>query len=102
MSTHEHDPNASGASSPPEDCENSSSSADMGKGSRRPTHQCVIKRSISKVVVAPSQYDSIADFVIPPPHAKKHTTPKASMKGSGQKKRLCEDDCFQGVRCEEG
>jgi hypothetical protein len=32
MSTHEHDPNASGGSSPPEDSENSGASGDKGKG----------------------------------------------------------------------
>jgi hypothetical protein len=62
----------------PEDSENSGSFADKGKGSQRRTCSCVIKRSISKAVAAPSQDDSIDDFVIPPPHAKKHTTPKAS------------------------
>jgi hypothetical protein len=100
MLTHEHDPRASDASSPLKDSENSGSSAEMGKGSRRPTHNCVIKRSISKAVVTPSQDDSIDDFVIPPPHAKKHTTPKASKK-RGSRKRFCEDDCFQGTMCEK-
>jgi hypothetical protein len=94
MSTNERDLNASDASSPPKDSNNSGSSVDKGKDSRRPTHQCVIKRSISKAAAAPSQDDSIDDFVIPPPHLKKHTTPKASKKGGGKKKRFCEDDCF--------
>jgi hypothetical protein len=57
---------------------------------------------MSKVDASPSLDDSIDDFVIPPPHAKKYTTSKASKKGGGRKKRFCEDDCFQGVRCEEG
>jgi hypothetical protein len=86
MSTHECNPNASGASSPSEDSENSGSSADKGMGSRRRTRSFVIKRSISKAVAAPSHDNSIDDFVIPPPHAKKHTTPKASKKGGGRKK----------------
>jgi hypothetical protein len=80
--------NASGASFSPEDSENSGSSTNKGKGSQRPTHQCVIKRSISKVAATLSQDDSIDDFVIPPPHVKKHTTPKASKKGGGRKKVL--------------
>jgi hypothetical protein len=89
MSTHESDPNASGASSPPEVLAKflqhllSDFSVDKGKGSQRPTHQCVIKRGISKVPAAPSQDDCIDEFVIPPPHAKKHTSPKASKKGGG-------------------
>jgi hypothetical protein len=83
MSTHECDPNASGASSPPKDSEHSGTSADKGKGSQKPTHQYVIKRSISKTAAAPSQDDNIDDFVNPPSHAKKYTTPKASKKGGG-------------------
>jgi hypothetical protein len=61
-----------------------------------------IKRSISKAVVAPSKDDNIDDFVIPQPHANKHTTAKASKKGGGRTKRFHEDDYFQGVRCGEG
>jgi hypothetical protein len=88
MLTNECDPNASGASSPPKDSDNSGSSTDKGKGSRRPICECVIKRSISKAAAAPSHDDSIDDFIIPPPHLKKHTTPKASKKGGDKKKVL--------------
>jgi hypothetical protein len=48
MSTQERDPIASGGSSPLEDSENSGASSDKGKGSRRRTHQTVIKRSVVK------------------------------------------------------
>jgi hypothetical protein len=102
MSTHEYDLNAFSGSFLSEDSEHSTSSTDKGKGPRRSIHNCVIKRSMSKVDASPSLDDSIDDFVIPPPHAKKYTTSKASKKGGGRKKRFCEDDCFQGVRCEEG
>jgi hypothetical protein len=83
MSTHEHDLNASGGSSPPEYSENSSASSDKCKGSQRRTHQTVIKRSIRKVAIAHSQ----DDFVKPPAHAKKHTSAKVSKKGGHRKRK---------------
>jgi hypothetical protein len=95
MSTHEYDLNASGGSFPPEDSEHSTSSTDKGKGPRRSIHNCVIKRSMSKVDAAPSLDDSIDDFVIPPPHVKKHTTSKASKKGGGQKKGFVKMTVFK-------
>jgi hypothetical protein len=87
MLTHERDPNASGGSSPPKNSENSSASVDKGKGSRRSRRQAVIKRSIRKVVAACSQDDNMDDFVNPLTYVKKHTSPKVSKKGGGQKKR---------------
>jgi hypothetical protein len=95
MLTHERDSNASDASSPPEDREFSDSSTDKGKSSCRSTRQCVIKRCIRSVVAVPTQDDdSIDDFDIPPSHAKKHISPKASTKGGGREKRFYEDDYF--------
>jgi hypothetical protein len=90
MLTHEHDPNASNGTSPPQDNENSGSSADKGKGSWRHTHQFIIKRSIKKdaASAAHSQNDNMDDFVVPRPHAKKHSSPKASKEGGGRKKVL--------------
>jgi hypothetical protein len=71
MSTQERDPIASGGSSPPEDSENSGASSDKGKGSRRRTHQTVIKRSVVKHAATRSQDNSMDDFVKPRTHSKK-------------------------------
>jgi hypothetical protein len=85
MLTHERDPNASSGSSPREDSKNSGASGDKGNRSQRQRRQTVIKRSIRKVVALHLQDDSMDDFVKPLTRAKKHTSPKVSKKGGGQK-----------------
>jgi hypothetical protein len=87
----------------------SDSSSDKRKGASKPTRQCTSKRRIGSVVVgsvvvAPTQDDdSIDDFIIPYPHAKKPTSCKASTKSGGWEKRgYVKMTVSKSLRCEEG